>query len=122
MTCAGAFTQTGATLALRDAPPPEVTNLWEDWEKRCAFVVSELNRIPNVSCRMPEGGFYAWIDITATGEKSEALAERLLKEHHVALVPGAAFGAHGENYLRITCVKSWDELHKGLARIKHGLA
>lgn len=122
MTCAGAFTQTGATLALRDAPPPEVTTLWEDWEKRCAFAVSELNRIPKLSCRMPEGGFYAWIDITETGEKSEALAERLLKEHAVALVPGAAFGAHGENYLRMTCVKSWDELHKGLERIKQGLA
>ena len=71
---------------------------------------------------MPEGGFYAWVNVTGTGEKSEALAERLLKQHAVALVPGAAFGAHGEGYLRMTCVKSWDDLHKGLERIKQGLS
>ena len=122
MTCAGAFTQTGASAALRDAPPPEVTSLWEDWERRCAFVVAELNRLPGVSCLMPEGGFYAWIDISKRGEPSVALAERLLKEQHVALVPGAAFGTHGEGYLRMTCVKSWDDLHKGLERIKQGLS
>jgi len=122
MTCAGAFTQTGASAALRDAPPPEVTSLWEDWERRCAFVVAELNRLPGVSCLMPEGGFYAWIDISKRGEPSVASAERLLTEHHVTLVPGAAFGAHGEGYLRMTCVKSWDDLHKGLERIKQGLS
>jgi len=122
MTCAGAFTQIGAGRALSDAPPPEVTSLWEDWERRCAFVVAELNRIPGVSCLMPEGGFYAWIDITGTGAKSEALAERLLREHAVALVPGVAFGAHGEGYLRMTCVKSWDDLRRGLERITQGLS
>ncbi len=122
MTCAGAFTQTGATVALCAAPPTEVTTLWEDWERRCVFVVAELNCIPGVSCEMPEGGFYAWIDITGTEEKSEALAERLLREHAVALVPGTAFGAHGEGYLRMTCVKSWDDLRRGLERIKQGLS
>ncbi|MGH9944260.1 MAG: pyridoxal phosphate-dependent aminotransferase [Pyrinomonadaceae bacterium] len=121
MTCAGAFAQTGAGVALRDAPPTEVTSLWGDWERRCRFVTAELNRIPGVSCEMPEGGFYAWIDVSGIGEKSEALAERLLREHHVALVPGTAFGAHGEGFLRMTCVKSWDDLHAGLERLKQGL-
>lgn len=122
MTCAGSFAQTAATEALRAAPPAEVTGLWEDWERRCAFVIGALNSIPGVSCAMPEGGFYAWIDVKRLGEKSEALAERLLREHHVALVPGTAFGAQGEGYLRMTCVKSWDDLRKGLERIKQGLA
>ena len=62
--------------------------MWADWEKRCDYVVSEINKISWLSCVPPEGGFYAWINIKATGEKSIAFAERLLKEQHIALVPG----------------------------------
>ena len=121
MTCAGSFTQTGATKALSEEPPSEIKELWKDWERRCQLVVSELNRIPNISCDPPEGGFYAWIDITGTGETSEQLAERLLREYHIALVPGPAFGATGEGYLRMTCVRSWDDLREGLLRFKQAL-
>lgn len=121
MTCAGSFTQTGATKALSKEPPSEIKELWKDWERRCQLVVSELNRIPNISCDHPEGGFYAWIDITGTGETSEQLTERLLREYHVALVPGPAFGATGEGYLRMTCVRSWDDLREGLLRFKQAL-
>jgi len=121
MTCAGSFTQTGATKALSEEPPSEIKELWKDWERRCQFVVSELNRIPNISCDHPEGGFYAWIDITGTGETSEQLTERLLREYHIALVPGPAFGATGEGYLRMTCVRSWDDLREGLLRFKQAL-
>ena len=121
MTCAGSFTQTGATKALSEEPPSEIKELWKDWERRCQLVVSELNRIPNISCDPPEGGFYAWIDITGTGETSEQLAERLLREYHIALVPGLAFGATGEGYIRMTCVRSWDDLREGLLRFKQAL-
>lgn len=121
MTCAGSFTQTGATKALSEEPPSEIKELWKDWERRCQFVVSELNRIPNISCDHPEGGFYAWIDITGTGETSEQLTERLLREYHIALVPGPAFGATGKGYLRMTCVRSWDDLREGLLRFKQAL-
>ena len=122
MTCAGAFTQTGAATALGDAPPLEVTELWRDWEKRCQYAVARLDEISGISCRMPEGGFYAWADITQTGEKSAALAERLLREQAVAVVPGSAFGAEGEGYLRITCVKSLEDLQIGIEGIKRGLS
>lgn len=121
MTCAGSFTQTGAAKALSEEPPAEIKELWKDWERRCQFAVSELNSIPNISCDPPEGGFYAWIDITGTGETSEQLAERLLRKHHIALVPGSAFGATGEGYLRMTCVRSWDDLREGLLRFKQAL-
>ena len=122
MTCAGSFAQTGAAFALGEALPASVRALWNDWEKRCRYLVTELDRLPGVVCAMPEGGFYAWIDSAATGWGSEELAGHLLQNHHVALVPGAAFGPHGEGYLRMTCVKSWDDLHAGLVRIKKGLS
>ena len=122
MTCAGSFTQAGAAAALADEYRPEVKEMWLDWEKRCDFVVSEINRIPKVSCDPPEGGFYAWINIEQTGESSASLVERLLSEHHVALVPGSAFGSNGEGYIRMTCVKSWSDLKLGIKRIKSGLS
>jgi aminotransferase len=40
----------------------------------------------------------------------------------VALVPGSAFGAQGEGFLRMTCVASWENLREGLARLRQGLA
>ena len=70
---------------------------------------------------MPEGAFYAWADVRVLGEPSETLAQRWLEELHVAVVPGSAFGPHGEGYVRITCVRSWEELEKGLSRLRSAL-
>jgi len=122
MTCAGSFTQAGAALALSEMVRSEVLEMWMDWEKRCQFVTEEINKIPKLSCRMPEGAFYAWIDIRQTGEMSADFCERMLEEQRVALVPGAPFGPSGEGYVRMTCVKSWDDLKKGLKRILEGLS
>jgi aspartate/methionine/tyrosine aminotransferase len=122
MTSAGSFTQTGAAAALAREHHPEVEEMWRDWEERCDFVAEEINRIPKLSCLPPEGGFYAWINIEETGEASTSFAERLLAEKHVALVPGAAFGPHGEGYVRMTCVKSWAALRVGLERVREWLS
>lgn len=121
MTCAGSFTQAGASFALSEEYRPEVLELWKDWEKRCEYVTEEINKIPKLSCRMPEGGFYAWIDIRQTGETSADFCERMLKKQHVAFVPGAPFGPSGGGFVRMTCVKSWEDLKKGLAQIRKGL-
>ncbi len=118
VTCASSFAQRGAAQAIGDPPPNDVQEMWGDWERRCAFAVEALNGIPELSCEMPEGGFYAWIDVRATHIPDRDLAERLLRDHHVALVPGSAFGPHGDGYLRMTCVKSWDDLREGLSRIR----
>ena len=120
MTCAGSFTQAGAAHALARDYGPEVEEMWRNWEARCAYVSSAINQMPKLSCRMPEGAFYAWIDIRGTGEASTDFCERLLAEQHVALVPGVAFGPSGEGYVRMTCVKSWADLEEGLARIESG--
>jgi aspartate/methionine/tyrosine aminotransferase len=121
ITSAGSFVQTGAAVAVAEEAPPAVQELWCDWENRCEYAVSELNRISTISCPMPEGGFYAWMDIRATGTKSAVLAEKLLQEHHIAFVPGTAFGPNGEGYLRMTCVRSWEDLRVGLARLREVL-
>jgi aspartate aminotransferase len=118
MTCASSFTQMGATKALSDEVTRSMKELWRDWEKRCEYATSTLNAVDGLSAAMPEGAFYAWIDISATGLGSQEFAEKLLTEKKVAAVPGGAFGKTTDHYLRVTCVRSWEELKDGVGRIE----
>lgn len=118
LTCTSSFVQVGATMAFKDPPHEEVLNLWKQWEIRCTHMTSHLNDISGIQCSMPEGGFYAWLNIAGTRYSSNDLAAKLLSEAHVAVVPGISFGNTGETYLRITCVKSMEELDEGLRRLQ----
>ena len=118
MTCAGSFTQLGAARALALDVTKSMQTLWDDWESRCKFVTDEINTHPLFSVVMPEGGFYAWVDIANSGLTSSDFSTRLVKEKHVAVVPGGSFGASSDNFVRITCVRSWDEIRDGVERIK----
>jgi aspartate/methionine/tyrosine aminotransferase len=117
MTCAASFTQMGALKALSDEVTRSMKELWQDWEKRCEYATSTLNAVDGLSVAMPEGAFYAWIDISATGLASQEFAEKLLAEKQVAAVPGGAFGKTTDHFLRVTCVRSWEELRDGVERI-----
>jgi aspartate/methionine/tyrosine aminotransferase len=117
MTCAGSFTQLGAARALAEDVTDAMRPLWTDWEARCRYVTEELNGHPLFSVTMPEGGFYAWVDISKSGLSSQDFSARLVKERQVATVPGGSFGPASDNHVRITCVRSWDEVHEGIARI-----
>jgi aspartate/methionine/tyrosine aminotransferase len=122
ITCAASFAQAGAARALAEPAPDEVRRMWADWESRCAYVCSELGAIPGVVCKKPEGGFYAWPDIRATRWNDVDFAEFLLQKHHVAIVPGSAFGSNGRGFLRLTCVRAWPDLREAVSRIKLALA
>lgn len=122
ITCPNSFVQAGAAVALGEAPRPEVVELWKDWEQRCAFMADRLNAMPGLSCTPPEGGFYAWVDVRASGWTAEEFADRLLREQHVAVVPGAPFGTTGQGRVRITCVRSWADLREAVDRIGHLLS
>lgn len=121
ITCSSSFAQAGAAAALSEEPRPEVVDLWQDWGRRCVFVAEHLAGIPGLQCSRPEGGFYAWVDVRGGGWNAEELAERLLREHHVAVVPGASFGKAGEGHLRITCVQSWADIREAVDRIGRAL-
>ena len=91
--------------------------LWIDWEKRCMYVADEINKIPLLSTERPEGTFYAWVDIRETGLTSSVFAQRLLQEEKVAVVPGGSFGAESDSFIRLTCVRSWEDLKEGIERL-----
>ena len=88
-------------------------------------VVEGLRSIPGVTCTLPDGAFYAYPNISTflgrSGLKSASdLAGRLLREAHVATVPGEGFGTN--DHIRISYASSIAELDRGLERMRKFLA
>src|SRR5262249_18033956 len=88
-------------------------------------VVNGLRSIPDVKCTMPEGAFYAYPNVSAffgrSGLKSASdLAGKLLREAHVATVPGEGFGTR--DHIRVSYATSSAELDRGLERMRKFLA
>jgi len=85
------------------------------------FNLAELRAIPGVKCTKPEGAFYAYPNVSAffgrSGVESGAdVAGRLLREAHVATVPGEGFGTR--EHIRVTYATSIAELDRGLERMR----
>jgi aspartate aminotransferase len=88
-------------------------------------VVKGLRSIPGVKCTMPEGAFYTYPNVSAffgrSGVKSASdLAGKLLREAHVATVPGEGFGTR--DHIRVSYATSVAELDRGLERLRKFLA
>jgi aspartate/methionine/tyrosine aminotransferase len=113
--CAAGFTQMAAIEAL-SAPESEhaVHRMVKVFQHRRDLVVEGLNAIPGVRCAKPQGSFYAFPNIQGTGFDERELADRLLTEAGVAVLPGTAFGAAGKGYIRLAYTQSEDELKLGL--------
>jgi aspartate/methionine/tyrosine aminotransferase len=80
-----------------------------------------MNRIPGVRCPVPGGAFYAIANIEGTGMDSKTAADMLLNEAGVACLNGAAFGRHGEGYLRFSYANSYENLMEAVKRIENTL-
>ncbi len=117
--CAAAFTQMAAIEALAtEESEHAVRRMVKVFEHRRNLVVDGLNAIPGVRCAKPQGAFYAFPNITGTGFDEHELADRLLTEAGVAVLPGTAFGAAGKGFIRLAYTQSEDELKTGLDRIR----
>ena len=114
ITCPNSFVQAGAIQAFGEAPDAQVLGYWRQWEEKCRQFCARLDGMEGIRCRVPEGGFYAWVDIRAITDDDVAFAARLLREAKVACVPGSTFGEGGKGFLRLTCVKSHEENEAGL--------
>ena len=119
--CTATFTQYAGLEALR-GPQEPVAAVVAEYQRRRDLLVEGLNRIPGVRCRRPQGAFYAFPNVSAFGRPSQWLADYLLDEAGVAVLPGDAFGANGEGYLRLCFANSMENLQKALERIAAALA
>ncbi|MGJ5818544.1 pyridoxal phosphate-dependent aminotransferase [Paludibaculum fermentans] len=115
--CTASFTQRAGIAALNGPQEPAEEMIAEFRRRRDVFV-EELNTIPGFRCPMPEGAFYAFPNIEATGWKSKPLADALLEQAGVACLSGTAFGAFGEGYIRFSYANSMDNLREAAARIR----
>jgi aminotransferase len=114
--CAGTSPQEAALQALRHGEE-DVQRMHDAYDSRRRMFVDGLNRI-GLSCCEPRGAFYAFPNITSTGMTDDEFAEKLLFEEQVAVVPGSAFGAAGEGYVRCAYCAAYDKLEEALVRIE----
>jgi aminotransferase len=77
--------------------------------------------MPGVEVINPEGAFYAFPSVKQTGRTSQEIADFLLEEASVAVVPGSAFGRAGEGYLRISYTNFYKQLEEGLENMERAL-
>jgi len=115
------FTQR-AGLAALTGPQDDVTKMVAEFKRRRDAFIAALNTLPGFRCRMPEGAFYAFPNITGTGLPAKQLADDLLQRAGVACLSGTAFGAYGEGYLRFSYANSLENLLEAVERIRSFLA
>lgn len=91
----------------------------EEYRKRIFYAAERINRIPKLSVTYPpKGSFYLFVNIKGTGLSDVEAAEQILKEAHVLVLPGSAFGRCGEGYIRIACTVGTDKLKEAFDRIE----
>jgi len=115
--CTASFTQRAGMAAL-SGPQDCVTAMVTELRKRRNVIVKGLNEIPGFRCSVPPGAFYAFPNISGTGISSKELADYLLNEAGVACLNGAAFGEHGNGYLRFSYANSLGNILEAIERIK----
>ena len=111
-----------AALEALSGPQEQVVEMVDEFRKRRDYITDRLNEITGISCLKPKGAFYAFPNVSEIFKKdsrvkdSISLAEMLLAEANVAVVPGAAFGDDG--YIRLSYATSLKNIEEGIKRIK----
>ena len=93
----------------------------QEYEERRNVMVKRLNDM-GLQCFQPRGAFYAFPCIRSTGLSSMEFSKRLLKEKHVAVIPGNAFGDSGEGFVRCCYATSMEEIETAMARMQEFVA
>lgn len=115
--CTATFTQEAGVAALM-GDQVELKSMVEEYRRRRDLCVEGINAIEGVSCEVPRGAFYLWIDVRSFGLSSKVVASRLLNEGLVAVLPGTDFGNNGEGFIRISYVSEESDLRQGIERMK----
>lgn len=115
--CAPTNSQYAAVEALRHCDE-EVEEMRNAYNQRRRFLVHEFKRM-KLECFEPYGAFYIFPCIQEFNMTSDEFATRLLEEEKVAVVPGTAFGACGEGFLRISYAYSLDDLKLAIGRFEN---
>ncbi len=114
--CAPTVSQHAALAALQEGEP-FVQEMVDEYDRRRRLIVDGLNEL-GLDCFEPQGAFYAFPSIQVTGMDGTQFAETLLREERVAVVPGSAFGAAGEGYVRCSYATAYEHIEEALERLQ----
>ena len=121
VSCTATFVQYAGIAALTGSQDP-VTRMVAGLEAKRDLLVRGLNAIDGITCATPAGAFYCFPDIRGvlerTGLTCESFAERLLAEHHTAVLAGTGFGPGGAGHLRLCYATGPAQLEQALAAIR----
>ena len=115
-TCATSFAQAGGAAAL-NGPQDVINDMVTAWDRRRQLITNGINGIQGLSTALVEGAFYSFVDAREIDQDSVRLADRILNEVHIGVVPGVAFGDSGEGHFRLSFATSDDELNRTLERL-----
>src|ERR671911_448664 len=114
--CTNAAAQHAGLEAL-SGPQDAVGSMLAEFRSRRDLIVAGLNDLPGVDCITPQGAFYAFPRITATGRPADDLADLLLHEAGVACLSRTAFGHHREGPLRLSFAHSRENISRAVQRM-----
>jgi len=114
--CPQTISQFAGIEALKNGDE-DIKHMHDEYDMRRRLVVDRLNQM-GLPCVTPLGAFYAFPDITSSGLSSVAFCDALLKSKKVAVIPGNAFGAAGEGYVRFSYSYSLKHIQEALDRIE----
>ena len=115
--CAPTNSQYAAIEGLKNCDD-EIKKMRTAYNERRRYLMHTFKEM-GLRCFEPFGAFYVFPNIQEFGMTSEEFATELLREEKVAVVPGSAFGASGEGYIRISYAYSLDDLKEALGRVNH---
>ena len=115
--CAPTNSQYAAIEGLKNCDD-EIQKMRTAYNERRRYLMHTFKEM-GLRCFEPFGAFYVFPNIQEFGMTSEEFATELLREEKVAVVPGSAFGASGEGYIRISYAYSLDDLKEALGRVNH---
>ena len=114
------FIQDAAAEALA-GPQDAVEAMRREYTRRRDLVLEGLSGVPGCRMLVPEGGFFVMADVRGLEISSDEVRRRLLEEHGVVVIHGAAYGVCGEGTLRVSFASGGDVLRDGVGRLRAGL-
>ena len=121
VTCASSVSQAAALVALGADAEADRSAYLTIFRRRRALMAEELRAIPRLPVTIPEGAFYFFLDVRGFGS-SLAIADRLLHERRVIVIPGEAFGPGGAGFLRVSYAATDDDIRSGVRALGEELA
>jgi aspartate/methionine/tyrosine aminotransferase len=116
--CASTLAQHAALACFEPATLEVLAARREEFRRRRDWLIPQLERIGFQIPVKPDGAFYVWADCSAFGLDSSALAETLLENCHVSIVPGADFGSHDPGrWVRLSYATAFEQIEQAIQRM-----